>query len=83
MKKKEKEYASFPIKLNDWDKEKFREIASRKTSVAFALRTITEMLEPFQLKLWKLADDITVRYNIDPEVQWFEQNGYIFASKKE
>lgn len=77
MSKEQKKFANTPIPIEPWEKEKLRRFATRRASVAFALRTLTESLDEVTFDSWAFWDEIIKKYNLDPSKDHYEFNGEI------
>jgi len=80
--KKDDEYAKLPVQLSPWEEEETKRIASRRASIAFALRTLTESLDDVIFQGWASWDKLFKKYNLNPNKEYFIHDGQIFERRR-
>ena len=80
--KEEKKYTKPPVQIDHWEEEEQKRLSSRRASVAFALRTITESLDDVIFQGWAAWNKLFEKYNLDPNKEYYVLHGQIFERKR-
>ena len=80
--KTDKEYTKPPVQIDHWEDEEQKRLSSRRASVAFALRTLTESLDDVIFQGWAAWDKLFEKYNLNPSKEYYIFKGQIFERRK-
>ena len=80
--KTDKKYTKTPVQIEHWEEDEQKRLSSRRASVAFALRTLTESLDDCIFQGWAAWDKLFEKYDLDPNKEYFVLKGQIFERRR-